>query len=66
MELKTTEGIAAEFAKRNAKKVQPAVEHRQHTHCKKCGHEFRRTEPTCFDSRNVPLCYDCAEGGVIS
>jgi hypothetical protein len=66
--IKTLDDVKAEFARRNAAKAAAklVVDHRQYTHCSRCKHEFRRTEPTCFDSKGVPLCYDCSEGGVVS
>ncbi len=63
MQLKTTEGIAAEFAKRNAKKAAatPVIEEREFC-IGKCGRRFRPTEPTCWKDREGPYCYECWEG----
>lgn len=68
MNLKSLEDVKAEFAKRNAAKAaaKPVVVHRQYTRCERCGHEFRRTEPACFDDSEGPFCFDCSEGGVVS
>lgn len=69
MQLKNLDTIAAGFAKRNAAKAAKLAAEdkcRQFTHCVRCKHEFRRTEPTCTDKGVEGLCYDCSEGGVVS
>lgn len=57
MELKTTEGIAAEFARRNAAKAAKESEKPPDKVCIGCGKTLRVI--TCWHDREGPLCFDC-------
>lgn len=59
MQLKTPEGIAAEFARRNAAKATAEAAAFTPKVCIGCGKELRSS--TCWRDREGPYCYACWE-----